>query len=126
MGKLTFQVTDALKQIVDHAAANDPGPFYGETIERCVFLVKDEGAYLMSGGKPGLIHPEKGAPRQLVVYADGHNPDTGDYDWDFTRSICGGDDFVEPLDLPFIQRAIARGAKTITVSLTDDAIALEA
>ena len=44
MNKLTFNVDDRLKQIVAHAAENDPSPFYGEQIERSLFLVKDEGA----------------------------------------------------------------------------------
>jgi hypothetical protein len=129
-GTLTFPINDDLKAIVEHAAANDPGPFYGEAIDRSVFLVKDHGTYLMSGGKPGLNDPsfnEGKGPKQLVVYANEINPNRMQFDdwYDRQRDICGGDDFVEPLDLQFFRSAITLGATEIVIHLSGDRIKME-
>lgn len=122
-GTLTFPIDDTLKSIVEHAAATDPGPFYGEKIERSVFLVKDRGAYLMSGGQPRQMREDgKGC---VVSYAEGHNPDTGDYDYDRTRDICGGDDFGEPLDPQFFRSAITLGATEIRITFEGEKLVME-
>lgn len=123
-GTLIFTIDDEFKSMVEHAAANDPGPFYGTKIDRSMFLVKDRGAYLMSGGQPRQMREDgKGC---VVQYAHEHNPETGSYDYDFTRQVCGGDDFVEPLGLKFFQDAIADGRTKIHIKLTANQIAMEA
>ena len=128
MHTLTFKLDDRLRQVIDHAAAHDPVPHYGQAIGRSLYFVKDQGAYLMSAGVPGLLDPSAPAfaTRQLVQYAEGHDPDSAAYDYDHTRLVCGGDDFAEPLDVEFFVKASASGAKTITIRLTDDQISLEA
>jgi hypothetical protein len=129
-GTLTFPIDDTLKAIVEHAAANDAGTFYGETIERSVFLVKDQGTYLMSGGKPGQPDPSHSGEgtKLLVLYANEINPTTMEFDdwYDRQHSICGGDDFVEHFSPKFFQDAIARGATKLTIKLSDDSIEMEA
>lgn len=127
MRKLTFPIDDRLKQIVAHAAAHEPAPYYGRKIGRSLYFVKDQGAYLMSAGSPGLIDPDgKTSTSQLVQYAKGHNPNLPDYDYDHTRSVCGGDDFGEPIEVEFFENAIARGATTITIGITDNNFKLSA
>lgn len=129
MGTLVFPINDDLKRIVEHAEAHAPGPYYGETLEgHHLFLVKDRGCYLMSAGQPGLkVDPTNDKnPHQVVVYADGHNPDKPDYDYDHTRSVCGGDDFGEPYGVEFFRKAIDGGASKIIVELTSTKIALKA
>ncbi|MER7195878.1 DUF3085 domain-containing protein [Streptomyces flaveolus] len=67
---------------------------YGEaTPAPRLWWVKDQGTYLMSNGKtPADTRDESGRlPR--VVYADGWGPGTD------ARSLLGGDDFRESLDL---------------------------
>lgn len=125
MNYLTFQLDDRLKQIIDHAAAHDPGEYFGSTIERSLFVVKDQGAYLMSAGQPGLLDPDgKTATSQLVQYAKGHNPNTPQYSWDYTRSICGGDDFGEPIGVDFFINAVKDGATVIKIGLGEDSFDL--
>lgn len=125
-GTLVFKVTEDLKRIVEHAANNDPGLYYGMKIERSVFLVKDRGCYLMSAGQPGLLRTNLDAHRgakgdsMVVQYAEGFHGDS--YDYDELRAVCGGDDFGEPLDIDFFQRVIAKGETEIHITLTADTI----
>lgn len=123
-GTLTFKVTDDLKRIIEHANANDPGPYYGETIGRSVFLVKDRGCYLMSAGQPGLLRNPDATDVtksfQVVEYAEGFHGDS--YDYDELRAVCGGDDFGEPLGAQWFADMIARGATGFTVKLDGDSI----
>lgn len=127
MRKLTFPIDDRLKQIVAHAAAHDPAPYYGRKIDRSLYFVKDQGAYLMSAGSPGLIDPDGKLPTsQLVQYAIGHDPNTPEYDYDHTRFVCGGDDFGEPLEVEFFEQAIAQGATKLEIRLSDNELALSA
>lgn len=127
MRKLTFAIDDRLKQIVAHAAAHDAAPYFGRKIGRSLYFVKDQGAYLMSAGSPGLIDPDgKTSTSQLVQYAKAHNPNLPDCDYEHTRSVCGGDDFGEPIEVEFFEKAIATGASTIIIGLTDDNFDLSA
>lgn len=122
-GTLIFKVTDDLKRIVEHAANNDPGLYYGMKIERSVFLVKDRGCYLMSAGQPGLLREDNGGAKgdkMVVQYAEGFHADS--YDYDELRAVCGGDDFGEPLDVAAFQRAVAMGVPQIKVKLTAETI----
>ena len=61
-------------------------------IKPALWLVKDEGIYLMSNGK--------GDDRPDVVYAKGFNPKERDRMdvWDDARAAVGGDDFAELID----------------------------
>jgi len=128
-GTLVFKVTDDLKRIVEHAAANDPGPYYGTKIARSVFLVKDRGAYLMSAGQPGLLRYPDATDHtknfQVVEYAEGFNADEG-YDYDELRAVCGGDDLAEPLDVDFFARNITAGAKEFRIKLTPTSVSMDA
>lgn len=132
-GMLKFKVTDDLKAIVEHASNNDPALYYGTKIDRSLFLVKDQGVYLMSAGKPGLLrNPEedkgKQFAQQVVQYADGLNGGkSGDSfdDWYHeAHRICGGDDFAEPLGLDAFKESIDRGAKEIHIKLTAKSITI--
>ncbi len=74
-------------------------------------LVKDEGIYIMSSGRPNL--PGQDAPNK-VVYAKGYGPDA-DY---YKVHAVSGDDFVESLDLIPIRAALDAQAKSMVVQLT--------
>jgi len=128
MRTLIFPINDDLKNIVAHAAAHDPDLFYGEPIPRSLFLVKDDGAYLMSAGVPMLPNPahSSGSSRNLVSYAIGHDPILPSYSYDLTRAICGGDDFVEPIDVNLFEKSIANSATHIIIDFADDTITITA
>ena len=58
-----------------------------------LWLVKDDGVYLMSNGSPALLR-EEGKPNNVVVYASEANPKTSEDCWGSACSIMGGDDCV--------------------------------
>ena len=61
-----------------------------------LWLVKDEGIYLMSNS-----FPKRGGP----LYARGYGKNA---DWDAVRAAAGGDDFVEFIDItPVLEAALA-------------------
>lgn len=66
-----------------------------------LWLVKDQGVYLMSNGSPGFLKegqdPSAKFPSHFVSYADEANPKTVEDWWEVSRAIMGGDDCVVPL-----------------------------
>ena len=105
---LTFDKT-LLQELINHAkfstewsmgyaADKEPAP--------ALFLVGDEGIYLMSNGKPGLPEDEEAAARQeageqffasKVAYAKGCDPKKDDDYYENKQRIFGGDDGAETL-----------------------------
>ena len=82
-----------------------------------LWLVKDEGIYLMSNGKPAMPAGHN------VVYADGYGKNA---DYDAVREAAGGDDFVEglPIDEAIHPDNIPADAKWLVVELTEETITL--
>ena len=94
----TFPIL-AVRKVIDRgiADANDNGghrnPYYGlkpgEGEKPGVWLVGDEGVYIMSNGR--LAEPQ----RALVIYSEECHP-AGNPDWrDYKRRWFGGDDGIE-------------------------------
>lgn len=112
---------DDVRRVVEHAA-NAPSHNMGwesDTPEGpAVVLVKDDGIYLMSNGKPADIVED---PTRFVAYARGYDPRDGDV-WDKCRAAVGGDDFGEtiPLDAAMIKSVL--GGDELTVQITSDSI----
>ena len=81
----------------------------------CLFLVKDNGLYLMSPGIPKLPNPTD-PKRHLVVQSvetrggDPHN----------NAAAAGGDDFVEIVPLADIERLAAGGREYLVASFSDE------
>ena len=114
---LVFKLKD-LQPLIAHALAAPRHKMGYATDQKpapALFLVKDEGIYLMSNGEPGLM--AKGKNRHQVVYAAGHAPEDG---W------LGGDDFAETLELPFFATALQQGKTEIHITLTETKMTLEA
>lgn len=151
-GTLTFVVDDRLKAIVAHAR-NAPGrkPTYADLydpdmridgkapaedafprseeidesrIPHGLWLVKDRGVYIMSPGTPHL--PSPGDPESsLVAYALEADPaDEGCYDT--ARSIMGGDDGCDRIDLDFFEGAITLGMSTVLIGVDENSLSLAA
>ena len=89
-------------------------------LEPHLFLVKDEGAYLMSGARARL--PGKDGKPNYVVYADGYGPDAP---WEKLQAALGGDDFAESIPLSMLEQPIADVASTIWISITTQQIGVE-
>lgn len=145
-GTLTFMIDDTLKAIIAHARTSatrspnfadlfDPEILKdgivpkGEyaTIEEIdqskiapsVWLVKDQGVYLMSPGQPPL--PSADGKGNLVAYAVEANPMNEGW-YDAGREIMGGDDGCDKLDLDLFEMAIAAGARSIQVKVTPESL----
>ena len=91
----------------------------------CLWLVKDEGIYLMSPG----IHPDAERAertRAPVSYASGFDPTRDDRMavWDRARDAVGGDDFAEDIPLEWVDAALAARSPRFALSFGPDQIGL--
>lgn len=99
--RLRFNLDD-LKRLVAHAkAAKEHRPGYDQAPEPALFLVHDDGIYLMSSGIPRDLRDGQVEPngRSFVAYAKGFNADTDTDVHERAAEAVGGDDFAEMLPL---------------------------
>jgi Protein of unknown function (DUF3085) len=101
MSKFIFEGTEVLELVAHAKAAPKATSPYGMTEDPGpgLFLVKDDGVYVMSNGEPHLAGTES---RNKVVYARGYEglPRTASVEdrmerYDKVRGAAGGDDFAE-------------------------------
>jgi hypothetical protein len=85
-----------------------------------LWLVGDEGVYILSNGK---LAEEQ---RPLVVYAEECDPKTNPDYWHYKRQHFGADDSIDFLEAKMLVTLIAAApdATDITVTMTDDSIAI--
>lgn len=125
MATLTF-AAPAVLELLRHAIAapKHSSPYSQEDPGPGLFLVKDEGIYLMSNGKPGLLGENE---HNKVVYADGYEPltetrrdgtDTWGERYEKIRDAVGGDDFGEFLSADSFKRLQPQDKLTIRISAT--------
>ena len=92
----------------------------------CLWLVKDEGIYLLSPG----FHPDAEAdgrtPRPPVAYASGFDPTRDDRMavWDRARDAVGGDDFADAVPVEWVDVALSAGSPEFVLEFGPDAIGL--
>ena len=91
----------------------------------CLWLVKDEGVYLMS---PGIDPDAKRTQRTPapVSYASGFDPTRDDRMavWDRARDAVGGDDFAEDIPLEWVDAALAARSPQFVLWFGPDEIGL--
>lgn len=118
MSTVKFKMDDTLKSIIAHAqAATEFSPGYGPKAFPSLFLVKDDGIYLMSAAKEAQrIEADK--PNCVVAYAVGFNPKTDEDVWERARDAVGGDDFGEALKLEGFVEAMNDGASEIHLNVS--------
>lgn len=125
-GTLTFPIDDRFKSMVEHARqAKEHRPTYGETNPKpALWLVKDTGVYLMSNGAPMQQDPNVEKPKAIVCYAKEANAETMEFEevWEASRSIMGGDDGCDALELATFEKAIEQGVKSIKIKVTAKAL----
>ncbi len=127
----TFPILAVRKDIargITDAASNDGfrNPFYGSRRGKGekpgLWLVGDEGVYLMSNGK--LVDGQQA----LVIYSEQCHP-KGDIDWwDYKRRHFGGDDGIEFIEaerlIPLFDRNMRATHLNIQLSETEVALTL--
>ena len=140
MPVLRFKAED-VRRVVEHSiAAPKQSEQVAEYVPRtakpiatpAVLLVREQGVYLMSNGKPRDIvgadatdrkDAAKDEGRSFCAYAVGCHPEK-DADWYQTaRGLVGGDDFVETLPgARKLKALIDGGARIITLRMARDSI----
>ena len=125
----TFPIL-AVRKVVDRGIADSAAnggfrnPYYGlrpgKDEKPGLWLVGDEGVYIMSNGK--LTEDQ----RPLVVYAQECDPRTNPDYWHYKRQHFGGDDGVEFFDAAVLVKLIdaAPTATHLTIAMTDNALSL--
>lgn len=110
--KLTFSWKDLQKAFEELDTAQTARPHYGCTDPvKGLWLVGDQGVYLMPNTSDGIHHKADG-PR-VVVYARECNPDTMPFDtwWANKQATFGGDDGVEFVDADNLRALAAQMPK---------------
>lgn len=85
-----------------------------------VWLVGDEGVYIMSNGKLA------DGQRSLVIYAEECDPKANADYWHYKRQHFGGDDGIDFLDAELLVRLIGAmpSATHLTIAMTDDSMSI--
>lgn len=114
-----------VKRLVEHSkAAPKHRTLYGvaTTDAPGLWLVGDQGVYLMSNGEPGLMKP--GGKGHVVCYANECNPGKLAFDewWAAKRSSFGGDDGCEFLPATDLEKMLATQKRTVALDVTPTAI----
>jgi uncharacterized protein YozE (UPF0346 family) len=130
MSKLIFN-SDEVRKLVAHSKGKEhPSDLYGEPLKdkEYLYLVHDDGVYLMSGAKE--ILPNVGGDTvSVVAYADGCHPKKDEDFREQSRYLVGGDDFGEPIGLDLFEAALklydALGLKQIVLNFSETSIGVE-
>ena len=99
-------------------------PYYGlrpgEGEKPGVWLVGDDGVYILSNGK--LAEGQ----RPFVVYAEECDPKTNPDCWHYKRQHFGGDDGIEFLDAEMLVKMIAASpvATHLQIVMTDNSLSI--
>ena len=116
MGLLKFDY-DEVRELYDHAlSCEEFKGAYGQKPVPSLFLVHDQGVYLMSAGIPHLPNTAGKPESSKVAYAEGCSPDDDDW-WDEARRLVGGDDFAEVLPLNLFEQVLGLGLVDIRITV---------
>lgn len=85
-----------------------------------IWLVGDEGVYIMSNGQLA------DGQRSLVIYAEECDPKTNPDYWHYKRQYFGGDDGIDFLDAELLVRSIETlpSPTHLTIAMTDDSMSI--
>lgn len=109
--KLTWNLREVIRHANHARQSSHHAPSYGGGVATAgLFLVGDEGVYIMSNGK------DEGRPP--VSYARECNPLTMDFDdwWSVKRASFGADDGADPLDIDGIPKEEVDGQLEIEIT----------
>jgi hypothetical protein len=107
--KLTFSWSELTRAFEEIDSAKTARELYGSDTGKGLWLVGDDGVYLMPNTADGIHHKDGG--ERVVVYARECNPKTMSFDewWSAKQSSFGGDDGVEFIDAAEL-RTLAKAA----------------
>jgi hypothetical protein len=121
--RLVFDVGEVATLVVLTEAATEHQGLQGRMVEPRLFLVKDEGVYLMSSAKGLAINPKTGT--LPVAYAQGFDPRKASRRavWEAGQKISGND-FSEFVPLEAVE-PLLDACSEIYVVLTEQTMAVE-
>jgi len=124
MAVLTFKTEDLLP-IVKHALEGTEHSmgYEGGEPRPALFIVKDEGAYLMSNAKRT---EEEVKAYKGILYAKGYDPNKMDLGelWDKCHANLGGDDFAETFPIDQVWLENCKKYKVFKIRVTPNRISV--
>ena len=128
MRKLVFEDVEAIKELYEHTkGCAKHKKTYGGLTGPGLWLVHDQGVYLMSNGIPHLEDPDR-PKSSKIVQAKGCDPKKDDGWWEESCQLVGGDDFVEHLPISSWDRIFKLSEKCsngrIEIEVTNKSIAV--
>jgi hypothetical protein len=111
---LHFSWNEVEKLLDEVRAATATSPLYEQETGKGLWLVGDDGVYLMANTKDGPREKQrKKDERAFVVYANECNPKKLAFDewWANKQASFGGDDGIEFLGLPDIEGLVSKPPK---------------
>ena len=115
MTKLTFKSSEGLQTLAEQTLKTTffKYPYTNETTkEKGLWLVKDEGIYLMKA----FAVSEKDMP---IVYAESFDPNKDEDVWDRSVDAVGGDDFAQFLPFTTMGLNLMKKGVDTSVEVTD-------
>jgi hypothetical protein len=125
--KLHFAGNEIEKALQEVRSASTARPLCGKETGKGLWLVGDQGVYLMPNTTDGIHHGSRAqADPFLVVYARECDPTRLDFDtwWANKRASFGGDDGVEFFSLADIEKFAAAKPMYLVAEFTPAQIAL--
>ncbi len=111
--KLHFPWDEVAQLVQEINTAKTARTLYGEVTGKGLWLVGDQGVYLMPNTTDGIHHSKRGPKDKLLVaYAKECNPDKMEFDewWDAKQHSFGGDDGTEFLKVEEILAMVVEGS----------------
>jgi len=93
------------------------------TSKKGVYLVKDDGIYLMNAFS--LAKGKTPSAEGFVLYAKGYDPSTNKNVWEDSRDAVGGDDFGEFVEMSSSMLASVANGSDITLMISAETIELK-
>lgn len=121
MARFVFDATKVL-ELVEHSKTGERQWAYGigkGTPKPGLFLVKDQGVYVLSNAKLGKDQTPSNTG--MIAYANGYGANA---DWDKVRDAAGGDDFAENVEIGPAFQAALKSAQKFVIYLTPKTIRL--
>ena len=122
--KLTFP-RDRVIALVEHTkAADGHKKLYDKETGPGIWMVGDDGVYLMSNAE-GVLAADDGSNLHFICYANEVNPKTMEFDdwWSAKRASFGGDDGCDFLKLESVEASLALGGD-LQLEVTPSSISL--
>ncbi len=125
--KLHFPWAEVEKLLTEVITAKTARQLYGTETGKGLWLVGDQGVYLMANTADGDVNSKrKEGDKPFVVYADECDPTKLPFDewWDAKRRSFGGDDGVEFISLDDIVKLRKDDPTHLAVEMTATKLAL--